>query len=66
MTDEKDDAGLRAPLNDEMADSIDEEREPEMDDERLARLLDDLGDTGRRKASSDMATSGSFCACSTS
>ena len=45
MTDEKDAAGLRARLHDEMADSIDEERELEMDDERLARLLDDLGDS---------------------
>ena len=45
MTDEKDAAGLRARLQDEMADSIDEERELEMDDERLARLLDDLGDS---------------------
>ena len=44
MTDEKD-AALRARLHDEMADSIDEERELEMDDERLARLLDDLGDS---------------------
>jgi len=45
MTDEKDAAGLRARLQDEMADSIDEERELEMDDDRLARLLDDLGDS---------------------
>jgi len=44
MTDEKDDAGLRARIHEEMADSIDEERELEMDDERLARLLVDLGD----------------------
>jgi len=45
MTDDKDDAALRARLHDEMADSIDEERELEMDDARLARLLDDLGDS---------------------
>jgi polyphosphate kinase 2 len=45
MSDEKDAAGLRARLHDEMADSIDDERELEMDDERLARLLDDLGDS---------------------
>jgi len=44
MTD-KEDAALRARLHDEMADSIDEERELEMDDARLARLLDDLGDS---------------------
>ncbi len=44
MTDEKD-AALRARLHDEMADSVDEERELEMDDDRLARLLDDLGDS---------------------
>ena len=35
MTDENDDAALRARIHDEMADSIDEERELEMDDERL-------------------------------
>src|SRR6188768_3162387 len=45
MTDETDAAALRARLHDEMADSIDEERELEMDDDRLARLLDDLGDS---------------------
>jgi polyphosphate kinase 2 len=44
MTGEKDDAAFRARVRDEMADSIDEERELEMDDDRLARLLVDLGD----------------------
>ncbi|MCW5734440.1 MAG: polyphosphate kinase 2 [Enhydrobacter sp.] len=45
MTEDKDDQALRARLHEEMADSIDEERELEMDDERLARLLDEEGDS---------------------
>jgi polyphosphate kinase 2 len=45
MTDEKDEAALRARIRDEVADSIDEERELEMDDDRLARLLDEFGDS---------------------
>src|SRR5688500_241860 len=44
MTDDKDDRALRARIHEEMADSIDEERELEIDDERLARMLDDQGD----------------------
>ncbi|WP_428662398.1 polyphosphate kinase 2 [Reyranella sp.] len=44
MTDEKD-AALRARLHDEMADNIDEERELEMDDDRLAQLLEESGDS---------------------
>ena len=44
VADDKDGRALRARLHEEMADSIDEERELEIDDERLARLLDEAGD----------------------
>ncbi|CAN5299539.1 polyphosphate kinase 2 [soil metagenome] len=49
MTNEKTPHSLEDRLHDELLDSMDEELEMEIDDERLERLLDDITDTPRLK-----------------
>ena len=41
MTDRKNGAGVRGRLHDEILDGLDEERELELDDDRLAQLIEE-------------------------
>jgi hypothetical protein len=66
MSTEKSQDALADRVHDEMVDSVDEELELEIDDDRLARLLDHVTDDPEQETIDRSCTSRSCCGSSAS